>query len=193
MNNLKNIFVTPIQEFEWNRSLPELETIKNSIRKNNPIHDSKFTSWVLECAAEYAKSTGKKNGYLVCADIWYRTMLQSHNYVPPHIHPSTWAVGSFYFEDGQGDLVLIDPRGYISEWSWTEVSDVDGNLHSSCTDYYYQPKKNTCIFFPGYIKHLVLPSNSSRQRTAVSWNITFEEDFNIIEKFRIEEHKWIKI
>jgi hypothetical protein len=191
MQNLKNIFTTPIQEFKWNRSLSELETVKDWTRQKN--QDSKFVSWVLECAAEYAKSVGKNNGYLICIDIWYRTMIHSHSYVPPHIHPSAWAVGSFYFEDGQGDLVLIDPRGYISEWEWTEVSDVDGNIHSSCTDYYYKPKKNTCIFFPAYIKHLVLPSNDSRQRTAISWNILFDEDFSFIEKFGIKKHMWIKI
>jgi hypothetical protein len=188
-----NLFVTPIQEFAWNRSLAELEGIETSIRKNKSIENSKFISWVLECSAEYARTTGKKNGYLICKDIWYRTMVHPHSYVPPHIHPSSWAVGSFYFEDGQGDLVLIDPRGYISEWSWTEVSDIDGNLHSSCTDYYYQPKKNTCIFFPGYIKHLVLPSNDTRQRTAISWNIIFEQDCDVIKQYGIEDYKWIKI
>ena len=190
---ITDLFVTPIQEFEWNRSSTELETIETCIRKNNSIDDSKFMSWVLECSAEYAKTVGKKNGYLICIDMWYRTIVNPQSYVPPHIHPSTWAVGSFYFEEGQGDLVLIDPRGYISEWSWDEVPDIDGNLHSSCTDFYYRPKKNTCIFFPGYIKHLVLPSNDSRQRTAISWNITFEEDIGIIEKFGIADHKWIKI
>ena len=193
MHNLKNLFVTPIQEFEWNRSLSELKAVETCIKKNKPLEQSGFISWVLECSAEYAKSVGKQNGYLVCMDIWHRTIVNSHSYVPPHIHPSTWAVGSFYFEDGQGDLVLIDPRGYINEWSWTEMSDVDGNLHSSCTDYYYQPKKNTCIIFPCYIKHLVLPSNQTRHRTAISWNIIFEQDNNVIKQFGIEDHKWIKI
>ena len=182
MNNLKNLFVTPIQEFEWNRSLSELETVKTCIRKNNSREDSSFVSCLLECSAEYARSVGKQNGYLICKDIWYRTIVNPHSYVPPHIHPSTWAVGSFYFEDGQGDLVLIDPRGYIAEWAWTEMPDIDGNLHSSCTDYYYQPKKNTCIFFPGYVKQLVLPSNQTRHRTAISWNILFEQDSNVIEQ-----------
>lgn len=190
---IKNIFATPIQEFEWTSSLTELEPVKNCIRKSISIEDSKFTSWVLECAVEYAKMVGKNNGYLVCKDIWHRTMVHPHSYVPPHIHPSTWAVGSFYFEDGQGDLVLIDPRGYINEWGWTAVSDIDGNLHSSCTDYYYQPKKNTGIFFPGYIKHLVLPSTDARQRTAISWNIIFEQDSDVVEQYGIEDYKWIKI
>ena len=193
MSNINNIFSTPIEEFNWNRSIEELDYIKSSL-KNQPISSSKeFVSWVLECSANYAKSVGKANGYLVCMDIWQRTITNSYSYVPPHIHPSTWAIGCFYFEEGQGDLVLIDPRGYISEWNWTEIADIDGNLHSSCTDYYYTPKKNTSVMFPGYIKHLVLPSNNTRNRTVLSWNILFEDDLDVIKKFGIEEYRYIKI
>ena len=188
-----NLFVTPIQEFVWNRSSAELEAIETSIRNRGSIDYSKFIPWVLECAAEYANTVGKTNGYLICKDIWCRTMVHPHSYVPPHIHPNAWAVGSFYLQEGQGDLVLIDPRGYISEWTWNEVSDIDGKPHSSCIDYYYKPKKNTCIFFPGYLKHLVLPSKDSRERTAISWNILYEEEYDVIEQDRIEDTQWIKI
>ena len=190
----KNLFSTPVEEFEWNRPLDELEDIKISLDKGNPISNSpEFISWVLECSARYAKSVGKNNGYLVCMDIWNRTLTNAQSYVPPHTHPSTWAVGSFYFDDSQGDLVLIDPRGYLSEWNWTEVLDIDGNRHSSCTDYYYTPKKNTCIMFPGYVKHLVLPTNKHRNRTAISWNILFENDLDVIKKFGIEKNKYIEV
>lgn len=188
----KNLFVSPISEYGWNRSTKPLEDIKNSI-----VHYSKseeFMSWILECAADYASNVNKTGGYLVCRDIWIRTMRNPYSYVPPHIHPNAWAVGSFYFEDGQGDLVLFDPRGYLNEqWQWTEIKDIDGNMHSSCTDYYYNPKKNTCIMFPAYLKHMVLPSANQRKRTTISWNITFEDDLEIVESQGIEKNRCIKL
>lgn len=184
---IQNIFSTPIQEFHWSNTQVDPSNILDIT--NNIV----FIQFILDSAKEYAQGIGKRNGYLICRDIWIRTMRQSHSYVPLHDHPGSWAVGTFYLDDGQGDLVLVDPRGYTSEWNWTEMKDIDGNNHSSCTDFYYTPKKNTCIMFPAYIKHMVLPSNKERTRTAISWNISFEESLDTINFLGVDNSRYIEI
>ena len=187
MPKLQNIFATPIAEFDWDRDPNILSVLETRLLQDDTSYEKictfesiEFITWVLEKAKLYAWSVGRRHGYISCPDIWHRTMTNPANFVPPHIHPSVWAVGTFYFNAGMGDIVLLDPRGYINDWEWKSVKDLDGIDHYSCPDYYHTPKENTCLFFPGYLKHLVLPASNSekRQRTAISWNIhTHDERF----------------
>jgi hypothetical protein len=104
-------------------------------------------------------------------------------------------VGTFYFNQGMGDIVLLDPRGYINDWKWEGVKDLEGIDHYSSSDYYYTPKEKTCIFFPGYIKHLVLPASNAnkRQRTAISWNIHTHDGEKYFELFNPPSYSYVSL
>ena len=202
MPKLQNIFTTPIAEFEWDRDPNILSVLETRLLQDDTSYEKictfesiEFITWVLEKAKLYAWSVGRRQGYISCPDIWHRTMTNPANFVPPHIHPSVWAVGTFYFNAGMGDIVLLDPRGYINDWKWESVKDLDGNDHYSCSDYYHTPKKHACLFFPGYIKHLVLPTSQSdkRQRTAISWNIHTHNDEQFIELFNPPAYGYISL
>jgi len=197
--SIKQIFTTPIYEAEWSGDPSTISTLKKLVLNKNlnfPYNNSKeiveFTNWIIEHSKNFAYQVGKNKGYIGLKDMWYRTMSNSNSYVPPHTHPSVWCIGTFYFEDGQGDLVLIDPRG-SHDWEYGTVKDNEGYNHGNCTDYYYTPKKNTFIMFPAYIKHLVLPAHEGRTRTAISWNLLFETEGTLLKMLNPPEHLYTEL
>lgn len=197
--SLKEIFTTPIYEKEWDRDpsiIDKLKEIIHSKELNFPYTTNEevleFSKWIIENAKDFAYQTGRTQGYIGLKDMWHRTMKNGSSYVPPHTHPTVWCVGTFYFEDDQGDLVLIDPRG-THDWEFKTVQDNEGHNHSNCTDYYYKPKKNTCIMFPSYLKHLVLPTQEGRLRTAISWNILYDTETKLIEFLNPPKHLYTEL
>lgn len=198
--SVQHIFTTPIAEYSWDRNPDTLVKLKQQIVNkslNFPYNDSpemlEFIDWILTKTEKYAYSVNKTQGYIGLKDMWHRTMTEKDSFVPPHYHPSVWCIGTFYFDDGQGDLVLLDPRG-THDWEFKEITDTDGHKHSSCTDYYYKPKANTCIMFPAYIKHLVLPNKSeNRSRTAISWNILHNVEDTLIKFLNPPQHLYRKL
>jgi len=194
---LQHLFTTPIVEIPWDEDTNILYRLKVSLEnknicflQNDTAESIFFTKWIVQKSREYALALGNTQGVVGVRDIWYRTLKNQSGYVPPHSHPSTWCVGTFYFEEGQGDLVLIDPRGSI-EFETAEHYDNEGNVHSNCLDFYYTPKPNTAIMFPAYLKHLVLPSKQTkRSRTAISWNTMYLQDTRFIDFIQPPEHTY---
>ena len=198
--SVQHIFTTPIAEYSWDRNPETLVKLKQQIADKNlnfPFNSSpemlEFTDWILTNTQRYAYNINKNSGYILLRDMWHRTMTEKDSYVPPHIHPSVWCIGTFYFDDEQGDLVLLDPRG-AHDFELNEVIDTDGNTHSNCVDYYHKPKANSCVMFPSYIKHLVLPSkNDKRSRTAISWNILYNQEDVLLKIFNPPQHLYRKL
>ena len=198
--SVKQLFTTPVGEYAWDKDPQIIHNLKQQIidkKFNFPENLSpemlEFTDWILTNTERYAYNIGKTKGYIVLKDMWYRTMTDQDSFVPPHYHPSVWCIGTFYFDDGQGDLVLLDPRG-THDWEFKEIYDTDGHPHSSCIDYYHTPKKNSCVMFPSYIKHLVLPSKKdNRSRTAISWNMIHNVEDGLLKFFNPPQHLYRKL
>jgi uncharacterized protein (TIGR02466 family) len=176
LSNLQHLFTTPVCVSDWTALEEEAGQLgfqlMNSYFDNlQTLESNIFKRQILETAKEYAISTGKDSGYVHLNRVWCRIIKDPAYYVPPHVHSGTWAVGTFYFTAGQGDLVLLDPRG-AHDFNYTQTVDETGQKYSNCTDHYYTPQALHAIFFPAYLKHMVLPSKeNTRARMALSWNL----------------------
>jgi len=207
---LQHIFTTPISFHKWPHSTETTERIYNAAvnassegrtfyrdvtTTKNDDDDVVFRKWILETAQQHAWDVGYKQGVVVLRRAWMRVIRNPQNTVPLHYHPEAWCVGTFYFTDGGGDIMLVDPRGYIGEYEVGRVNDAEGKSHSVCNDYYYTPEKNTAIVFPGYLKHMVHSSsqNDERTRVAISWDIRLFLDDECIESCELEDDRYMRL
>jgi len=197
---IQHIFTTPISINKWEQDTAVLEQFKQHVLSTRSIYLDLFTqaipgteqivSWTLDLSAEYASHAGLKGYYVVLQDMWVAVMKGLNTYKPLHHHNGTWGVGTMYFIDGMGDIMLVDPRGAHPFENKSRL-DINGSPHTSCLDYYYTPQKYHAILFPAYLKHMVLPDScSDRERVAISWNITVTNDVRRIEAFKIPKFRY---
>jgi hypothetical protein len=190
------LFSTPIAIDDWTEHAQVADALckqfieANQIKKQDFLtfyspEAEYFKSLILQSAKQYAHSVGQTTGYIVLESSWFRIIENPNYFVPNHHHPGCWSAGTFYFTEGQGDLVFMDARGSV-DFGQQWVQDMHGNWHGNCTDYYYKPKKYHTVHFPSYLKHMVLPDqNVLRNRIALSWNIARTDDFSLIEKMKL--------
>jgi hypothetical protein len=190
------LFSTPIATDDWSKHAHVADALCTQFVQANQIKKQDFLTFdsseaeyfkalILESAKQYALSVGQTTGYLILDSCWFRIIEDPNYFVPNHHHPGCWCSGTFYFTEGQGDLVFMDARGSI-DFEQVSIQDIHGNWHSNCTDYYHKPKKYQAVYFPAYVKHMVLPNqNAVRNRIALSWNIARTDDFGLIEKMKL--------
>jgi hypothetical protein len=195
----KTLFSTDIWLDDWSDLEETVVELSYQLMKNNmkPMEIKSeemqiFINRILNSAKEYARSVGYTDGYIVFNRAWARVMTEPSHFIPNQSHFGTWMVGTFYVTDGQGDICLVDPRG-AQDFYRNTITDYRGEKHGNCNDYYYTPQKMHAIFFPGYLMHMVTPSQitdkSSRVRLAISWNLDYESE-NI---HNLDESRIIKI
>ena len=195
----KQLFTTPIATDDWSAHATVADALRDQFIEANKIKKQDFLSFttpeaeyfkalILQSAKQYAYSVGLTTGYLILDASWFRIIDNPNYFVPNHHHPGCWSVGTFYFTEGQGDLVFMDARGSVDfEQKW--IQDIYGNWHGNCTDYYHKPKQYQTVHFPAYVKHMVLPAQTEeRNRIALSWNIGYASNFGIIEQMNLPEN-----
>lgn len=86
------------------------------------------------------------------------------SYDQPHHHARAKWVGVYYVDvpHGCGDLLLLDPRGGV----FAESSVEDGRTNRAYKR--ISPKTGDFIVFPGYLIHMVEPSNVMQERLVLA-------------------------
>jgi len=193
------LFPTPVATDDWTKHAEVADALCSQFIQANQIKKQDFLTFsspeaeyfkalILESTKQYAYSVGQTTGYIILDSSWFRIIEDPNYFVPNHHHPGCWSSGTFYFTEGQGDLVFVDARGSV-DFEQKYVQDIHGNWHGNCTDYYHKPKQYQAIHFPAYVKHMVLPNqNTLRNRIALSWNITRTDDFGLIEKMNLPKN-----
>jgi hypothetical protein len=205
---MQHLFTTPIDLYKWSYDQGTIDRIRAFIQSKVvegktryldytevPGEDAAlFRKWILECSRQYALDLGRTGGYVVLEKVWGRFISNPYYSVPMHHHSEAWCIGTFYFNDGGGDIMIADTRGYTGEFETGRVKDIEGQTHSICTDFYYTPEKDTAIIFPGFAKHMVHASTTdTRLRMALSWNIKHAETDQFIELFQVDSARYLKV
>jgi len=112
-----------------------------------------FERYLQHWGASLADFEGKKvQGWV--------TGMRSGYFVPRHNHSNAVLSSVFYLliddsigEDGNGDLVLSDPRGNANR-------GLPPQLQSPFADLAYTPKSGEAVVFPGFVYHHTIPTRS---------------------------------
>jgi hypothetical protein len=194
----KNLFASPFAEYNWAHDPSVTDRLREQIVNLGPIGNQSshyfdnlppnddvnlVLSWLMEISKDYAHRAGRTSGFLILEHCFGRIITNQNYTIPLHFHYDAYCVGTMYLTEGNGDIVLVDPRGNIGAFEQDmQVKDMDGNSQSICTDYYHTPKKDTAIIFPGYIKHMVQNSKTDYQRVriALSWDMRYAENLDKI-------------
>lgn len=86
------------------------------------------------------------------------------HYDPPHHHSQSKWVSVYYASapEGCGDLLLLDPRGGV----YAEQIEENGLTNRAFKR--ITPKTGDLIIFPGYLIHMVEPSNCAEPRVVMA-------------------------
>ena len=90
----------------------------------------------------------------------------------PHFHYST-LVGVYYIDvpEKAGDILFIDPRGYVDTLWEDQFLSTDPAGRSARCYHRITPKPNTLLLFPNYLIHSVENNLSDQPRLSVVINV----------------------
>lgn len=130
-------------------------------------------SWILDCARQIIEASVRPDRFRgKISVVGWATVCGTGNYNAPHIHPESAWSGVYYIDAGDPDrtipmsscLELLDPRSAAGGGS------VPGDPFGHPVR--IPPQAGLLIFFPSWLTHWVHPHSGSRERIAISFNIS---------------------
>ena len=111
-------------------------------------------------------------GELTVRLVGWAMVYRRGDYAVPHVHPNANFSGVYYVDGGDDDpevpesglLTLIDPRAGAT------ALETDGWRHATTLD--VKPQAGLLVVFPAWLSHHVHPYRGSRDRVAVSFNVS---------------------
>jgi uncharacterized protein (TIGR02466 family) len=182
MSNYKEIWVTPLGEYNLNNTAVHQEMI-DAYQKNYEIEDgtkfnildnsncSNFEKWVLECCADYTSHFLESSNCRITRS-WITTAHygeQNHF----HTHGDSDIVGVYYLETNENHppLQVFDPRTPHSLNS-TNIIEHGKIVCENIRYITINPTQGKLVLLPGYLLHGVLPNLDKHPRVSVAMNVS---------------------
>ena len=95
----------------------------------------------------------------------YKDMNSSHH------HASSAVCGILYFKvpDNSGDIGFENPNPFIGS-TWIQGTTDDTLNKYNAETLYYKSEEKLLILFPGYLRHVVRPNMSNKDRISMAFN-----------------------
>ncbi len=97
------------------------------------------------------------------------TRLRKGDKIQEHVHKNCEFSGVLYFDDdytGQTPLQFVNPLRHL-----TQFHDAFAKPSGYVNDWTLEPKKGLVIFFPSFIYHYALESESDKERRSLAFNL----------------------
>jgi uncharacterized protein (TIGR02466 family) len=180
------LFPSKIGLFDVSEDLSNLETVKNleyhlTTREGNyNLHRTRTLDLLKQFPAEEKIIIDYFNKFkndalnLVDTDFYvhksWAIRINENGYSHSHLHSDSYYVGVIYFDDaehgGELELSSFGLKPFVIHESLKADSPVFAE-----EKIVLKPKKNRLLFFPGYIKHAVLPNLTGGNRFSVAFNL----------------------
>jgi uncharacterized protein (TIGR02466 family) len=130
-------------------------------------------AWILDCARQIIELSVRPERYRgTLSAVGWASVCRTGNYNAPHLHPESAWSGVYYIATGDpdatmplsGSLELLDPRAAAGG------AKIPGDPFGHPV--HIAPQAGLLIFFPSWLTHWVHPHSGSRERIAISFNIS---------------------
>ena len=188
MSNIIEPFKTPIYETSLSLDTNKIFTYCKKIQKNDKgVQTSNLGGWhslplngkhlqlneLFEDIEYHSNIFGKKCNFKdkVTFDKIWININSTNNSNEAHTHPNSMLSGVYYVKTPKncGDILFYNPAYETMEYDWSNKFNDYNNYNSS--RFLLPAVENNLYIFPSWLKHLVKPNLSKKERMSISFNL----------------------